>query len=152
MFKIDMARKVIVYFVIINFIFVYFGCSTIKVSKKMQYQEEDIKELEKNIEKHKLEERGLTVDKKTGFKIAGGIIGSLALGTVAYFVFKEEITRSEGIKWDSMGIYMFGVFIITGWLAGFELGGIIYDKTNHKTFCSFYFSFKRVFYFCCPDS
>lgn len=120
--------------IIINLFFYFlfiFGCGSLEKERKKQQLEKQAKEAYLEIEKTKTKSQS-GWDDKNNAKIVGGIVGSIVLGGVTYLIFKDELSKKSSISFDSIGIYIIGLFIVVGWLGGYELGGVIYDTANKK--------------------
>lgn len=126
--------KVKNFFIIFNlliYIFLILSCASISEERKKYLLEKKAQETYLDIEKSKIKsEKGW--DEKNNARIAGGVVGSLLLGSITYIIFKDELSRSKKIGFDTIGLYIIGLFIVVGWVGGYEFGGVIYDATTEK--------------------
>ncbi len=122
-------------FIIISNLFIYLfiisGCASLSEERKKYLLEKKAQETYIDIEKSRIKSQE-GWDEKNNAKIAAGVVGSLILGGIAYFIFKDELARSKTIGFDTIGLYITGLFIIVGWVGGYEIGGMIYDATAEK--------------------
>ncbi|GEM_PF-6445433 len=122
-------KKVLIILNLFIYSFLIFGCASLSEERKKYFLEKKAQETYIEIEKSKVKsQKGW--DEKNNAKIAGGVVGSLILGSVTFLIFKDELSKSKNIGFDTIGIYIIGLFIVVGWVGGYELGGVVYDAFN----------------------
>ncbi|MCX7697893.1 MAG: hypothetical protein N2114_00305 [Candidatus Goldbacteria bacterium] len=125
-------KKLLIVLNLFIYIFLISGCASLSEERKKYLLEKKAQEAYLDIEKSKIKsQKGW--DEKNNAKIAGGVVGSLLLGSITYLIFKDELSKSKTIGFDTIGLYIIGLFIVVGWGGGYELGGVIYDVTAGKS-------------------
>lgn len=119
-------KKIIIIFNIIIYMIFIWGCANLSEERKKYILQKKAEETYKEIERSKIKSQE-GWDERNNAKIAGGVTGSLLLGGITYMIFKDELSKTKSIGFDTMGIYIIGLFIVVGWVGGYELGGMIYD-------------------------
>lgn len=124
-------KKIFILFNLLIYIFLILSCASLSEERKKYLLEKKAQETYLDIEKSKVKsQKGW--DEKNNARIAGGVVGSLLLGSITYIIFKDELSRSKTIGFDTIGLYIIGLFIVVGWVGGYEFGGVIYDATTEK--------------------
>jgi tetrahydromethanopterin S-methyltransferase subunit D len=127
----SIGRKSLIIINLFFYLFFVSGCASLEKERKKQMLEKQAKEAYLEIEKTKIKSQS-GWDDKNNTKIAGGVVGSIVLGGATYLIFKDELSKKSTISFDTMGLYIIGLFIVVGWMGGYELGGLIYDAANKK--------------------